>query len=778
MNLPSRNIFLVALAGTSSIALLYLALFVSPQLYWSQSTSVAVGKPAESVDMTIRVEKFTPEVLLSAPRRSAAIPNAAGSHALYTVSTYSFESHEKTKEIRLLDLSNKQTTLVTNENKTSEPHWLEEDILYLKAGEGGATELIVAEARDLAKTYTVAIIPAPISDAKLKILEKGKVAVVFAAIAKPDGSLYNPENEHKKYSTGRLYDSTMVRHWDKYVSANKNSLWYGLFTMSKPHIAESKGRYGLSTLVNALKETQIESPIPPFPGTEHYDISSTGIIFVAKDPSINPAFNTKCNLYFLEVSNFTTATTAKPQLAEVESLEGAASSPVFSPSGRALAYLKMKKNGYEADRNRLLLIPDVSKLSTVIEVLRSDDGTGNWDRSPSSVMWSNDGQALYLTAEEKGKTLLFKVDVPTSSRETNKMPEKLTSTGSISSVLPLSTSSVHLFLSSSSLVDSSIYMTLDPANPSSLKQISSLTHNGSSLGLSTSQVSSTWFDAPNNPGVGKHRVHAWIVKPSNIQESSKYPLAMLIHGGPQSAWADSWSTRWNPAIFAEQGYVVVCPNPTGSTGYGQAFTDAIGNNWGGAPYTDLVACFSHIEESMPYVDVSRAVALGASYGGYMVNWINGHPLGRKFAALVCHDGVFSMTNQLSSDEQYFPNHDLGGPPFSEISRANWGRWDPSKYVENWATPQLVIHNELDYRLPISEGLGAFNMLQERGVQSRLLTFPDENHWVLKEENSLVWHKVVLDWVNGFVGLEEYSGGNVGVDLQSGPSRVGARLAIR
>lgn len=357
-------------------------------------------------------------------------------------------------------------------------------------------------------------------------------------------------------------------------------------------------------------------------------------------------------------------------------------------------------------------------------------------------------------------------------------PEKLTFTRSISSVIPLSTTSRNLLLSASSLIDSSIYMTLDPANPPSLEHISSLTHNGSSLGLSASQVSSIWFDAPNNPGGGTHRVHAWVVKPSHFQESSKYPLAMLIHGGPQSAWADSWSTRWNPAIFAEQGYVVVCPNPTGSTGYGQVFSDAIGNNWGGTPYTDLVACFSHIEETMSYIDISRAVALGASYGGYMINWINGHALGRKFAALVCHDGVFGMVNQLSSDEQYFPNHDLGGPPFSEISRANWDRWDPSKYIGNWATPQLVIHNELDYRLPIGEGLSAFNVLQERGVQSRFLMFPDENHFVLGEENSLVWHKVVLDWVNKFVGVEEYSGGKLGIDLQAGSSMSDERLAVQ
>lgn len=177
---------------------------------------------------------------------------------------------------------------------------------------------------------------------------------------------------------------------------------------------------------------------------------------------------------------------------------------------------------------------------------------------------------------------------------------------------------------------------------------------------------------------------------------------------------------------------------------------SIHESWGGSPYEDLVAGMSYITTHLGYVDASRAVALGASYGGYMINWINGHPLGRQFRALVCHDGVFSMANQLSSDEQYFPTHDLGGRFWANASK--WDRWDPARFVGAWRTPQLVVHSARDYRLPVSEGLAAFNALQARGVPSRFLTFPDENHWVIGEENSLVWHTVVLNWINGFVGL--------------------------
>ena len=681
---------------------------------------------------------------------------------LYTVSKYSFESHKKTSEIRVVNLANGQSVLVTKEEKTSEPHWLEDDILFLKEGHCNSTKLIIADREDTSRTYTAAVVAGTVSDAKLKVLEKGKVAIIFSAKATPDGELYNPDNEPKKYSSGRVYDSLMVRHWDKYVSPNRNSLWYGLLQMSKPHITESKGRYTLSPLINALRNTHLESPIPPFPSTGHYDISSRGVAFVAKDPTVDPALNTKTDFYFLPVASFTTAASSTPQKAIVEGLEGACSSPVFSPDGRAAAFLKMKMNGYESDKNRLVIIPDVSKLSAATEVLKSNDGEGLWDRSPSSFIWSNDGRKLYLMAESEGEGNLFMVDVPATPLDMNKIPEKIGSTGYVSDVQPLGLNSEYLFLSSSNLVDNSLWGTVDPTNPSSFKPVSSNSHHGVSFGLSPKQISDIWF-----LGAGGHKVHAWVMKPSNFDSSKKYPLAYLIHGGPQGAWGNQWSTRWNPAIFAEQGYIVITPNPTGSTGYGQAFTDAIMNSWGGLPYEDLVKGFEYIKGHLDYVDTSRSVALGASYGGYMMNWMQGHPLGREFRAMVCHDGVFSMANQMSSDEQYFPNHDLGGP-FWRV-QSNWDKWDPARHTGNWSTPMLVIHNELDYRLPISEGLAAFNVLQARKVESRFLTFPDENHWVLKEENSLVWHTVVLNWINKYAGLPAYKReGEVGFEVQSRP----------
>lgn len=666
---------------------------------------------------------------------------------MYTVSTYSFENHSKKSEIRVLEVSTGNSFVLSDDEKASEPNWLGEgnELVWLQESDKETTRFIVGDADELGKTYVAGSAPGPISNVKLKVLDKGKVAIAVSGQAKPDGSLFNPEDVPKSYTSGKVYNSLMVRHWDKYVSPNRNAIWYGVLSRSAPHITESKGRFALSSLTNALHGGGLESPIPPFGGLDHFDIGSRGIMFVSKDPSLDPAYSTKCDCYLVPLSTFTEAAPALRKY-KTPGLEGAASSPVMSPMGQSAAFLKMRKDGYESDKNRIIVIPDLSDPESTVEILASSDGEGSWDRSPSSLLWSNNGLTLYIQAEDTGRGLLFELTPVAVGK--GDLPMKITHDGDISDFRPAAMGSPRLFVSSSSLIDNSLYTIIDPTDSYNTKQISSNSRDGISFGLTKNQVSEIWFK-----GAGDYKVHAWVMKPSNFDEKSKYPLAYLIHGGPQGAWSDQWSTRWNPAVFAEQGYIVVTPNPTGSTGYGQGFVDAITTQWGGLPYQDLVQGFEYIKENMLFVDTERAVALGASYGGYMMNWMQGHPLGRSFKAQVCHDGVFSMVNQISSDEQFFPNHDLGGPYWE--AKENWERWDPARYTGNWSTPMLVIHNELDYRLPISEGLAAFNILQKRGVESQFLTFPDENHWVLKHENSLVWHTVVLNWINKFVGLPPY-----------------------
>ncbi|KAL8682154.1 MAG: hypothetical protein Q9186_001775 [Xanthomendoza sp. 1 TL-2023] len=749
---PSKAITITAVFASCIAAFLYLHhLGLQPPLLWTST-----GPHVISEEVAFHADVFTPQVLLSAPRRSPAIPNSSGKLAVYTVATYSFESHQKTSEIRVIDIFSGRSTLITNEEKASEPGWLGNttDLLWLREGERGTTELVVGSVERVGQTYVAGRVPGAISNVKLQELGAGQVAIVVSGKSWPNGTLYNEENEPKKHTSARLYDSTMVRHWDNYVTLQKNAIWYG-------KLERVKGRWSLGSLTNSLQNTRLESPIPPFGGKDHFDVSSTGLVFVANHPTRNAAFNTKSNLYFVPIADFSESPTSKPRIVELEALQGAASSPVFYPDGKSAAFLQMEQNGYESDKNHIVYVPNIaapqegSELSASAQVLQLKMVEAEWDRSPSSVNFSPDGSMLLLVVEDKGDDILFQIDLTEFLINSSRHPTALTGAGAVSDVQPLKAGSNELFISSSSLIDNSIYTIMDPARPADAKTVSSNSRDGRSFGLSSDQVSEIWFQ-----GAGDYQVHALVTKPSNFLADKKYPLAYMVHGGPQSAWTNSWSTRWNPAVFAEQGYVVICPNPTGSTGYGQEFVDAITESWGGLPYEDLVKGFEYIKENMAYVDTDRAVALGASYGGYMMNWFQGHALGRVFKALVCHDGVFSMANQMSSDEQYFPHHDLGG--FYWESRETWEKWNPARFTGNWSTPMLVIHNELDYRLPISEGLAMFNVLQALGIDSRFLTFRDENHWVLNEENSLIWHTVVLNWINSYVGLPAYREETAGV----------------
>ncbi|KAI1382212.1 dipeptidyl peptidase [Hypoxylon crocopeplum] len=689
--------------------------------------------------MTVTATKFTPEVLLSAPRRSAAVPNSTGTLALFTVSQYSFESHSKSYAIKVLDINTRQSTQLLDDSAYTEPTWVSEtEFIFLKSGDS-TTSLMAADAtKPDSDPYEISSFNAPISNIKAKDIGNGTVAFTCTAATTSLGKMYNAADDTKPQSTAKVYTSLFVRHWDSYVSKNKQGLFFGALKKE-----EDDGTFKLQDpgLVNALAGSRLECPVPPFGDASDYDIGPAGLVFVSKDPDLNPALWTKTDLYYVPLQTFTEAEPPLPQAVKTGELQGYTGTPVFSHGGTRVAFKRMRSRRYESDKWRLMLLPDVADLSNVQEFYKTSDGAGAWDLRPEAIVWSNDDAELYVTAEKDARQRIFKL--PSNPLDARDLPQPLTREGAVGDFYTLSDD--RLFFTSTSLVDNSSYSIVDPASKE-VGLVSSSSKEGKSFGLTRRQLDEFWFD-----GAGDYKCHALVMKPSDFDPAKKYPLAFLIHGGPQGAWGDSWSTRWNPAVFAEQGYVAVMPNPTGSTGYGQALTDGIATDWGGRPYNDLVNCFEYIADNLPYVDTTNAVALGASYGGYMINWIQGHPLGRKFKALVCHDGIFSTMSNWSTEELFFPMHDMGGTLWE--NRDGYARWDPAAFVGEWATPQLVVHSELDYRLPISEGLAAFNALQTRGVPSRFLMFPDENHWVLKPENSLVWHKEVLGWINKWTGLD-------------------------
>lgn len=538
--------------------------------------------------------------MLAAPRRSAALPNEKGTHALFTVTNYSWETHKSSTELRLYNIKSKSTTLVAT--GVSDPHWVEGKILYLSGGDNGTTDFIITTIEAPTTTYSAGTVDGAIGDLKLQVLKSGKVAFVGTGKQTREGTLYNSEKADTPLTTARLYDSLYVRHWDTYVTPETNSLFYGT-------LSSNYGKYQISPLINALKGTHAESPIPPFGSTDNYDIGKSGILFSAKDPEVEPAYHTAAWTWFV-ATDF--ASQGKVQKIVAKGLGGLTSGPAFSPDGKSAAFLQMKETQYESDKNRIVYIPNLNDLSSATELFQTADGKGSWDRSPSALKFSNDGKTLLILADENARTLLF--STPATAKSSSKQPTHVTKTGHIIDMYPLSSTSDTLLLSGNSVIDNSYWSTVNFKEPSSYKLISSNSRNGAAWGLSPKQVSEIKYQ-----GV-KHEIQAWVITPSNFDKSKKYPLAYLIHGGPQGAWMDSWSTRWNPATWAEQGYVVVAPNPTGSTSFGKALTDEIQKNWGGSPYKEIELGFEYVKKNLPYVDTNNAIAAGASYGGYMINW--------------------------------------------------------------------------------------------------------------------------------------------------------------
>ena len=508
---------------------------------------------------------------------------------------------------------------------------------------------------------------------------------------RPDG-----KPDEKPLNSARAYTTLFVRHWDTWEDGKRTHLF----------VVPLDGTAGRDL-------TPGDRDVPPFSlgGPDDYGVSPDGkeVCFSRKDDALQAA-STNADLFVVPVAG------GEPK--KIAANPGYDGGCRYSPDGSSIAFRAQMRGGYESDRWRLMVYDRKGG-----SVRNLTDAFDRWVGEPA---WSADSKTLYFAAEDDGRSPVFSVPAMGGPVKT------VVAGGSFGDPK----------VAGRTLVFTKVAFT----HPTEIYR-ANLDGTGLAAVTKTNEAFLAAFklqpgESVRYPGAAGKTVQAWIVRPADFDPAKKYPLLVLIHGGPQGAWEDGWTFRWNAEVFANAGYIVFMPNPRGSTGFGQEFVDDINADWGGRCYEDILRGTDYAE-ALPYVAPGRTVAAGASFGGYMINWIAGHT--DRYKALVSHDGLFDLRSMYGSTEElWFAEWEFKGTPWDNPEA--YAKWTPSAHVKNFKTPTLVVHGELDYRVPLEQGLQMFTALQRRGVPSKLVVFPDENHWVLKPVNSLRWYEEVLGWL--------------------------------
>lgn len=514
-------------------------------------------------------------------------------------------------------------------------------------------------------------------------------------------------------ATGVVHDRVFVRHWDSWKDGRRAQLFLADLG--------ADGRAATPRRVSAGLDADI--PTRPFGSAEEWAFSPDGseLLFVARVVPAGEPWSTNTDIYRV-------ATRGEPEPANLTAANPASdTSPAWAPDGRSIAWLAMSRPGFEADRYRIMLQDLRSRATREV--------APEWDRSAHGLAFARDGRSVFTWSDDLGHRRLFRVELRSGE------VRGLSGNGSVAG---FSVGRDRVVFARQHLAAPAQLFVTDLRGRGE-RQLTR--HNATLL----DDVSFGAYEQFSFAGAGGQTVYGWVVKPVGFEGGQRYPVAFIVHGGPQGSMGNSFHYRWNPQTYAGKGYAVVFIDFHGSTGYGQDFTDSITGDWGGKPLEDLQLGWAAALARYDFLDGERACALGASYGGYMINWIAGAwPDG--FACLVNHSGIFDNRSMYySTEELWFPEWEMGGPQFE--APQGFERHNPVNLVAEWRTPMLVVHGAKDFRVPLEQGLATFNALQRRGIPSRFLFFPDENHWILKPANSVQWHRVVEAWLARWSGGE-------------------------
>jgi dipeptidyl aminopeptidase/acylaminoacyl peptidase len=670
-------------------------------LYAAAAAAALAASPALSRPMTATD-------LHMMHRMGSPVVSPDGRYAVFTLSDTDLAANKRRNTLHVLDLT----------KKGAAPQPLagaEKGHDAMFSSDGSLWFMMPAGDHDQIFRMAIGGAPAQVSGFKsdisgFKVSPGGNAIVVWAdrhsrcdmvdcAMVVPDGK-----------GSGRTYDQLFVRHWDTWAEPGVRSRLYA-YPVVNGRITEPGRRISA--------DLDGDTPSKPFGGGEEIAISPDGstVFFALREAGRTEPLSTN-----LDIFQVPTNLSARP-VNLTDANDATDTLPTLSPDGKTLAYVAMARPGYESDR-QVVQLRDVATGAT-------RPLTQNWDRSVGSIEWTPDGKALLVTAGDTLEEPVFRIDVA-SGKVT-----RLTKDGHFANVHALPGGGAIATMNS-------IFAPDDLYRVDSKGRITQLTAVNKAL---LDQLDPVTFRKFSFTGANNDTVWGWTLKPVM---NKTLPISFLVHGGPQGSFSNSWSYRWNPRLFTAPGYAAVSVDFHGSTGYGQAFTDAINKNWGGWPLEDLQKGLAYITANDPQLQADNACALGGSYGGYMMNWIEGNWPDR-FKCIVQHDGVFdARAMAYETEELWFDEWEHGGHPYYEAA-AEYEKWNPVNYVQNWKTPQLVITSENDFRIPYTQGIAAFTALQRRGIPSRLLIFPDENHWVLKPKNSIQWYDEVFAWEKRWLG---------------------------